>query len=241
MKKNLSLYLTTHILLLFLFAVADGQLLDTNFRPAIGTNTGAGQIIRRSDGKFVVIGWFRVIGGVHRNLIALLNPDGTVDTSFDAGDITHEINVTDATVSYVIAQPDGKVIIFGGFTHINGVPRGTMARLNIDGSLDPTFNIGIGVNNSVSALCLQPDGKILIGGKFTTFDSQAVPPVIRLNPDGSRDQTFNAMLSVNPFSPIIEALAVQPDGKIIATGEIFSIQTGQTPRHSSAKFEWKRR
>ena len=201
------------------------QVLDPSFNPAISGNYGSAAIAaQRADGKFVITGNFNVIGGVHRNFIAAINSDETVDTTFDAGEFTTNVPQATVSIGQVEPQPDGKLIIKGSFTHINGVASKNFLRLNPDGSVDPSFNIGQGFNSSITVFRLLPNGKVLVGGYFTMYNGQSVPPVVRLNADGSLDQSFVPILNASPF---IQNLIVQPDGKIVVAGDIFSIPTGQ--------------
>src|SRR5690606_33198537 len=86
--------------------------------------------------------------------------EGAVDPSFD-----HTTGPNEA-VACVTVQPDGKILIGGGFTSYDGVPRNGIVRLNSDGSLDASFDPGSGAGY-VGDIKLQPDGKILIGGAFS--------------------------------------------------------------------------
>src|SRR5690606_41037369 len=88
-------------------------------------------------------------------------------------------------------QPDGKVLIGGDFTSYNDISRNRIARLNVDGSIDSTFNPGIGANAPVFAITLQPDGKVLIGGRFNSYAGMSRNKIARLNVNGSLDTTFN--------------------------------------------------
>jgi hypothetical protein len=80
-------------------------------------------------------------------------------------------------------NPDGKVLIGGEFTSVNGTNQNSIARLNADGSLDSSFNPGTGANGRVFAIALQPDGKVLIGGDFLTANGVLRPHVARLYGD----------------------------------------------------------
>ena len=64
----------------------------------------------------------------------------------------------------------GQILIGGDFTAVNGIGRNGIARLNPDGSLDPTFDPGQGATNAVRAIAIQLDGNIVVGGSFTNFD-----------------------------------------------------------------------
>jgi uncharacterized delta-60 repeat protein len=89
-------------------------------------------------------------------------------------------------------QPDGKILAAGLVNVVNGTNRNSLARFNADGTMDTTFNTGSGANNIIYGIDLQPDGKILVSGAFTTFNGVTVGRIARLNADGSLDQNFNA-------------------------------------------------
>lgn len=115
-----------------------------------------------------------------------------------------------------IEQPDGKIIIGGKFIYLfNGVPQFGIARLNPDGSLDPTFKAGSGVGGtdaSVGTLAIQADGKVLIGGVFTSVAGIPRINLARLNPTGEVDTTFVPPTSVSGF---VSQIVVQADGKVL--------------------------
>ncbi len=142
------------------------------------------------DGKVVVMGYFTTVGGTPRNRIARLNSDGTLDPGFDPG------VGPDGIVMKGVVQPDGKILIGGYFQNVNGMSRNGIARLNADGSLDVSFDPGEGIggqgsgSNTVHSIIHQPDGKILVGGNFQTYDGFPSSCLARLNPDGDRDTLF---------------------------------------------------
>jgi len=155
--------------------------LDTSFNPTNGPNASVAAVAVQPDGKIVIGGSFSTVGGLARKSIARLNPDGTLDASFDPGSgITTSGGLGLVPVMAIVRQPDGKFLIGGGFIRVNGVPRNAIARLNIDGSLDTTFDIGTGANGIVYAIALLPDERIIIGGDFTTFNGIARNRVARL-------------------------------------------------------------
>jgi uncharacterized delta-60 repeat protein len=121
----------------------------------------------------------------------------------------------------VAVQPDGKIIMGGDFSSYNGdaVASDYVMRLNADGTRDTLFNAaGMGANNIVYAVAVQPDGKIVIGGEFTSYNDTVVSArLIRLNADGTRDATFNA--GGSGANGVVFAVAVQPDGKIVIGGD----------------------
>jgi len=94
-------------------------------------------------------------------------------------------------VNAIAIQPDGKVLIAGGFSSVDNISRHGVARLNPDGSLDSTFNPGFGADGPVTTLDLQSNGKVVIGGSFGLVNNVPRNNVARLNPDGSVDASFN--------------------------------------------------
>jgi uncharacterized delta-60 repeat protein len=133
-------------------------------------------------------------------------------------------------------QLDGKVVIGGRFSAVNGQPRNNIARLNPDGTLDPTFaaTVQAGVNGQINALALPPSGGILVGGAFTEVGTVQALNLGRYNADGTADKTFGHQpgQEAGANGPVF-ALAVQPDGKVVVGGN-FSTVLGQ-PRRGVAR------
>jgi uncharacterized delta-60 repeat protein len=187
---------------------ADGSL-DTSFDPGTGTNNRVYAVAVQTDGKVLIGGSFTTVNGTARNRIARLNGDGSLDTSFDPGTGANN------TVRSVIIQSDGKVLIGGDFTEINGTSRNHIARLKANGSMDTGFDPADGASGTVYAVALQPGGKVLIGGSFITVDGTARNRIARLNANGSLDTVFNPGSGANNW---VDAVAVQPDGKVLIGG-----------------------
>ena len=122
-----------------------------------------------------------------------------------------------STVYASAVQPDGKIIIGGNFSTVNGVSRNNLARLNTDGTLDLNFMNGeVGPNTEVRAIALQPDGRILIGGAFTTVNGISRGRLARLESDGSLQGSFlSGQLGVNTG---VLSIALQKDGRIVIAG-----------------------
>ena len=132
-------------------------------------------------------------------------------------------------------QPDGKILVGGSFTTLGGQPRSCVGRLNADGTLDTAFNPGASglpvpwaVPTSVHCLAVQADGKILVGGYFTTLGGQPRNCIGRLNPDGTVDPAFNPGIDAANHYCFLWCLAVQADGKILAGGYFTTL--GGQPR-----------
>ena len=133
-------------------------------------------------------------------------------------------------------QADGKIVIGGRFSAVNGIARNNIARLNDDGTLDRTFAdlSAQGVNGQVNALAIQPQGGIIVGGSFTQAGQVEMLNLARYGADGNADQTFGGVgTAQSGVNGIVYALAVQPDGKIVVGGNFDAI-FGQ-PRRGIAR------
>jgi uncharacterized delta-60 repeat protein len=161
------------------------------------------------DGKIVIGGDFATVNGVKRRQIARLLADGALDASFDPGDGPN------SHVGVVIQQPDGKIVIGGFFTMVDGQNRNYFSRLNGDGSLDVTFDPRVGADSFVYALALQPDNQLLIAGSFGNIDGQARSHIARVfnNLSGPAIELIpaKALGSLN--------LVLQPDARLQGTVE----------------------
>jgi uncharacterized delta-60 repeat protein len=192
---------------------ADGTV-DSTFNSGTGTDGSIVSIVLQSDGKALVGGWFTTINGTSRHGIARLNTDGGLDNTFDAG-TGGKRGFSVGRVWSVALQPDSKVLVGGAFTTFNGTTRNLIARLNEDGSVDSTFNPGTGPNGTIVSIGLQADGKLLVGGKFTTSSGTNGIAIARLNADGSVDSTFNDGTGADGT---VVSIAVQTDGKVVVGG-----------------------
>lgn len=116
-------------------------------------------------------------------------------------------------VSRAVVAKDGSAYIAGEISDVDGQPRTGVAHLLADGSLDPNFTtVGSGLNTpEVDSMVVQPDGKVILGGEYMTYDGQPVTNVVRLNSDGTLDTTFNPP----NLAGRANGLALQPDGKIL--------------------------
>ncbi len=167
----------------------------------------------QSDNKVIIGGNFITYNGVSRNLIARINQDGTLDATFNPGS-----GASGAIVATGI-QPDNKILVGGQFASFNGNTVGNIARLNNDGTYDSSFTQGVGLNFSLTSLFVDTNGKILIGGWFTSINGISKTRLAIMNPDGSLDNTFNN--GSGPNNGINRAI-FQSDGKVIVVGSFTS-------------------
>ena len=196
---------------------ADGTK-DTTFITGTGFNSTVRSIVVQTDGKILVEGHFTTYNGVTENRIIRLNPDGTKDTSFITG-----IGFNDAVTSITV-QTDGKILVGGSFTAYNGVADKYIIRLNADGTKDTSFMTGTGFNGTVASTAVQTDGKILVGGDFTSYNGLTENRIIRLNADGTKDTSFT---TGTEFNDRVLSIAIQTDGKILVVGS-FTAYNGVT-------------
>lgn len=204
--------------------------LDQNFLAAgTGPNGTVRAMIAQTDDRLVIGGAFTTVNGVVRNRICRLTGDGSVDTSFNPGGGA-DGPVLALAETFIAGQR--KIVLGGAFTVVNSLPRNGVARLNNDGSLDTSFNIGTGVNGTVFAVATYPTnsifaGQTLIGGDFTEVNGVARGRLARLNGDGSVDAFFDTTLGAND---VVRAITIQPDGRILVGGS-FTNYAGVTMNH----------
>lgn len=193
--------------------------LDTKFNAGTGINNDIEAIFVQTDGKILVGGNFTNYNGTSINRIVRLNIDGTIDNDFTVGT---GFTGGAAAIRNITMQNDSKIIVSGSFTLFNNVSRNRIARLNSDGSLDTTFNPGTGFNSTVWNSEIQNDGKIIMGGQFTTYNGTAINRIIRVNTDGSLDTSFNVGTGFDNYP---RRVRIQDDGKILVGG-FFTVYNG---------------
>lgn len=201
----------------------NGQL-DTTFNPGTGVNGFIRASAILPDGKVMIAGQFTSVNGLAINRVARLNPNGSVDTSFNPGTAANN------EIQAMVVQPDGKILIAGNFTSYAGISRMRIARIHANGSLDTTFNPGTGSSETIQSIGLLQNGKMFISGAFQMFDGRPRRCIARLHADGRLDTTTNFGTGVNGISHTISIL---PDGKVLISGffsEINGVTRNQVAR-----------
>ena len=192
----------------------DGSI-DTTFRPIFGGSGIVQNIVVQTDGKILVGGNFSSVNQVPRADLARLNSDGSLDTTavMNAG-----VSDQNGFPNILVEEPDGKVLVAGGYTLLdnNNVP--SLGRLNADGSFDPTFNPGGTGANSTITTVVPTGNKIFIGGYFNQYNGTTARGYAQLNLDGTLDSTFTPGPQDGSVSNVTAAV-VQSDGKFIMAGE----------------------
>jgi uncharacterized delta-60 repeat protein len=190
------------------------------FGPGQGVNGEVLAVVVQADGKVIIGGRFSAVNGHPRNNIARLNPDGTLDTTFAA---TVQAGVN-GQVNALALAPAGGLIVGGVFTEVGTVQAMNLGRYNADGTPDKTFGFqpgqDPGANGPVFALAVQPDGKVVVGGNFSTVFGQPRRGVARLNTDNSLDGPVAGATGLNGA---VRAVAGTPDDSFVAGGQ-FEVQ-----------------
>lgn len=149
----------------------------------------------------------------------MIGQDGTLDVAFNPGNA-----LTNGSIYDIDVQTDGSVIIVGSFTEYNNVDANRVLRLDKNGAIDNTFwtNIGngTGADADIYAVKVLNDGRILLGGNFTTFNGNTLPKLVLLNANGTTDLSFSP--SGVGFNGAVLALEEQADGQLLVGGEFTS-------------------
>ena len=192
--------------------------LDFGYLTAgVGFDSSVFKVIALADNKTMAFGNFTKFNGTICNRITRLSEDGTIDSSFN-----NSGTGANNTIKTAVVQTDGKVVFAGVFTNYNGIVKNRIARILVNGEIDATFSITAGFNNQVYALVLQPDGKIIVAGNFTSYNGVLMNRIVRLLPDGTLDSSFTIGSGADA---IVDSILLQPDGKIVLGGQ-FSFFNG---------------
>jgi uncharacterized delta-60 repeat protein len=222
---------------------SDGAINST-FNPLIPLSgsvvntTLAGQ----QDGCILVSGTSIIVPGLFPVWFFRLLPSGEVDPDFHPpGEFNKWSGIYGQDVSGIAEQPDGRILltrdIYAGYPPYSA--HAGIVRLLPDGTFDHTFVPGNGASfdqwrAGARALALQPDGRILIGGRFTSFNDVPCSGLVRLEPNGPVDLSFNASGGpTNESGPDVSVIQIQSDGKILIAGGF--TQYGATTRPGIAR------
>ncbi len=163
---------------------------------------------------------------------AIIIPNGTLDNTFLPGAISN------GDVLAVVEQPDGKVLIGGRFAKLNGDTHLNIGRLNADGSVDTSFTAATDPGAQISSIVLQPDGKIVLVGTFSTVNGvERDAGIARLNANGTLDTSFNPgrVISIDgaddgsgnaTYFGSVSTVILQSSGRVVVFGAFSYIVTG---------------
>jgi uncharacterized delta-60 repeat protein len=224
-------------------ATALAQVLD-NYWAAVAPGSVQAMAVQ-ADGKLIVGGTFSSAGWgcgpttcpITRSNLACFNADGSLDHGFNPG--------TNGEVFSVAVLPDGKILVAGFFTTIGGggsgaTPRRGFARLNADGSVDPTFDPvpAAAPFPAIRAILPRADGSVILGGVTqlkTSTGTVTLQQIGRLQADGFADPAFTPGVG----NGAIETLAIDQQGRLLAGGSFRLAGSGgvvATTRERIARF-----
>lgn len=195
---------------------------DADYPVGAGPNQQVRIIAAMNDGRIYIYGRFTAVDGTPCHGLARLHPDGGVDASFNAGPVTSERL---DPVKDMAVMGDGRLVIVGEFTAVDGVARNCIARLQLNGDVDlsfnPTFSFGFS-DPKINAVEISPEplNHIWIGGDFEVVNNVHRNHLARLNINGSVDLSFDPGLGPEDGSSI--GLTLTPDENILVFGGIDS-------------------
>jgi uncharacterized delta-60 repeat protein len=188
---------------------ADGSL-NSGFVPQTNTFGSISTALPLAEGKLLMGGSFIVPGSAaSRDTTIILNADGRLDSNFTFS------STALGGIRASLVQPDGTILIGGFFNRVSNVERRGIAKIKANNTLDAMFNPNFPSSAKISALARQPDGRILVGGRSLRFTNSTMQQIVRLNADGSFDDSFSQdeIFEIDE----VRAIAVSPDGKIIVS------------------------
>lgn len=146
-----------------------------------------------------------------------VNSDGAMDSTFHYNKVTKQSAIgANGAITDAMMQSDGKLILVGNFNSFNGTAANHIVRLNLDGSIDNTFNVGTGSDGDIYSIRYNATtNKIVVAGLFNTFNGKTVDGINLLNADGSNVSTFTSLGFTGGITSFAGQLA---NGKIIVAG-----------------------
>ena len=202
----------------------NGGSVSTDFQPdwsdiAFGVALAPG-------GKIVAAGWGLPQGAGGPGVIDLAryNPDGSLDTSFGQGGTVVSRPAEDSAAFSVVVQPDGKMVV-AGFVGLSGL---TLLRYTLNGALDLVMTTG--PTGYANDLVRQPDGKLVAVGTTGLSGTDSSFAVARFTRGGRPDKSFHGGEARTDMGgwDIAEAVALQPDGRIVVGGSTERLDRGNT-------------
>jgi len=181
--------------------------IDPGFATALGfTGSVRSIVLSGNQGANLYVGGdFTAYNGIQKNRIVRINANGVFDPAFSIG------TGFDSTVQMIALAEDGSgnLYVGGAFTDYNGVNVNGLVRLKPDGSVDPTFLIGTGFDNTVFFIVPLANGDLYVGGTFTTYKGLPANRLVRLHSDGTIDPTF---VTGTGFDNTVLTLLLADDG-----------------------------
>ena len=195
---------------------------DTNFNVNYGGSFDfVSSIDVTENGNIVLGGSFSEWNYQPTGNIVRLGPGGETDYAF----LSNIGSGASGTVRKLKIQSDQKIVLVGNFDTWNSTTVNNIVRLNADGTIDTAFTANTGTAGDapfeqIYSLVIQQDGKIVVGGYISSWNSTSASNIVRLNSDGTLDTTFATNVGVGASSSV-DALAVDADGKILVGGNFY--------------------
>jgi uncharacterized delta-60 repeat protein len=209
---------------------ADGSL-DTSWPSSAAADESVDLILVAPDESIYLGGRFKRIGRHATRNVAKLRPNGTPDTSFTT--LIKGEGPNGVWRLRLAIQPDGKLLASGGFTEWNTIPHSRIVRLNTDGSVDTSFDIGAGPSGMIMAMTQHLNGNIVIGGEFEEINGQVKPHLALLKSLGTRpylkqEKTETDQLSMTIFGNAPKTFELQQSNNLNEWKTIRSIESRET-------------
>ncbi|HEY0050350.1 MAG TPA: hypothetical protein VGB68_13730, partial [Pyrinomonadaceae bacterium] len=202
---------------------SNGTLDDTFASPISSSNEVVINDIEIGIDGMILVGGARFISGNLNTIVILyrLNNNGGIEPSLNFNGVI-PTNGTYTSIVDIAPLPNGQIVIGGEMRRLS-VRGAALNRLNADGSVDGSFVTLFGNRALIEDVVVQPNGGIIIGGVFGAINNHVRPSIARFNPDGSADTTFNPTITGANQDPIVHAVAVQPDNKVLVGGQFYGM------------------
>ncbi len=199
-------------------------ILDTSLNIGSGFNDKITALAVDSKSRIIVGGLFSEYNGVPVKGLLRLNPDGSIDDTFNIGS-----GFSQATTPFsIVVDSINRIIVGGDFTSYNGQNVGRLMRLKENGNIDTSFNSGgVGFNNVVYALKLDNQENIFVGGTFISYNGTTVNRVAKLTSNGTLDSSFSVGTGPNL---LVKCLDISSDGHLIVGGS-FTLFNGVSKKN----------
>jgi uncharacterized delta-60 repeat protein len=196
----------------------DGNL-DTTFAAGSGADSWVRAFLVMSDGSLLVGGVFTTFNGMPRKGLVRLTPSGELDGTYDPMMIAFE----GSSVNTLALDGEGRLLVGGGFQINDPVQWDHLGRFLPDGSPDTTFDTGSGPSDLVFCVAPLPNGRILVGGRFSSFNGHPRKALACLYGNGEIDGTYDALIDAY-FSPLMNVILPLTNGDVLIGGRLNSVQ-----------------
>lgn len=202
--------------------------IDKSFSFPYDTQYPISSIAIQSNGAILINSGISSYGFAYSKGLSRVKANGTIDESFNPWYLQNYTAFgVDHKIEKIVLQSDERIIIVGQFNYYNGIPRGNIARLNSNGSLDET-NFIIGASALISDIIVLPNDFLMIGGDFVNYNNQSIYRVAKISPNGELDNSF----SINPWIAkdqfVVKSLALQGESHILVGGYFIKSSENET-------------